>query len=92
MTDFGVPFSHKVSWFEHIVKEIKIATKRLFSPRATGLLFTCLRPKGLRMFSKSKFCAEFKNQFLNRRKCCVLGEKSTFLKYDAISIASYVGE
>ena len=24
MTDFGVPFSHKVSWFEHIVKEISI--------------------------------------------------------------------
>ena len=51
----------------------------LFRPGAWALLFTRLRPKGLRMFSKSEFCVHSENPFLNGQSLCVLCEKYHFL-------------
>ena len=38
-------------------------SRGLYSPRAEGVLFTFLRPKGLMVVSKAKFYAEFRNSF-----------------------------
>ena len=51
-------------------------------PRATGLLFMCLRSKGLKMISNSKFCAECENECRFVQSLCVCCEKCNLMISD----------
>ena len=46
----------------------------LDSPRDEPLLIMCLSAKGLRVVSKSEFCADFKKWFLDDQSLCIRGD------------------
>ena len=49
-----------------------------YGPRARALLFNRLRPKGLRVVPRPKFCAESENSFLTNGRWWVRREISIF--------------
>ena len=45
-----------------------------YSPRDEPLLIMCLSAKGLRVVSKSEFCADFKKWFIDDQSLCIRGD------------------